>query len=148
MPHSGVFRKIAVELALPVIAGTACSLTVLMFAGGFANGATWSGLNPNGGGPGFALLLISGIGSLAAARFGVLRFAPASLLVFALTAAFCGGIFWLLLSQFAAIPPDVRPPLVSGVVGSYLVPRVVASVLHDTWSRAESVSLPDVSRQS
>jgi len=38
-----------------------CTGTVALFQDQFARGATLSGLNPDGGGPGFILLLIAGV---------------------------------------------------------------------------------------
>ncbi|MEN0020295.1 MAG: hypothetical protein AAF747_05375 [Planctomycetota bacterium] len=116
------------------------SLAVLAaFAEEFATGATWSGLNPTGGGPGFGLLLGTGCASLFV-RSSWVRSMPAlnATAFAAVMSAACGALFYIFASRISAFDSIELAPLTSGVIGSFFVPRVVVAVLNETWSRAES----------
>ncbi len=108
---------------------------LLLFADRFASGLTLSGLNPDGGGPGFLLLLTAGMASLLV-RPGASRRAPIMLAVIesSLLAVAAGAGLWLLLELGAAPPGVPIEPVISGVIAAFLVPRVVESTLHAAWS--------------
>ena len=104
----------------------------------FSRGATLSGLNPDGGGPGFVLLLIAGI-------FGFITRPPVdSILSIAGHAVvglgyglLTGAVFYFLL-HFMGLPDDIAvQQLVSGVILASLVPRVIAPVLAWAWSETD-----------
>lgn len=125
----------------PVIAAALAALlgwgTVHAFADRFADGATWSGLNPDGGGPGFVLLLAAALCSLAARPAWVRRLAPVPAVVESVASTIACAAAAALL--FSSAPPyagiDVTP-FVSSIAGAFFVPRVVAAVLEHAWSHA------------
>ncbi|MEO1583769.1 MAG: hypothetical protein AAFR96_04255 [Planctomycetota bacterium] len=138
------YNSIALDTGSALAAACVCAVILAVFADGFANGSTWSGLNPDGGGPGFLLLLCTGAISLATFR----RACPegsvtTDVLWSAIFALACGGFLWALTLLLDRLPADSVPSLVSGVVGSFFVPRIVVSVLQDTWSRAEGAARVD-----
>ena len=122
---------------------------LVIFADGFAEGMTWSGLNPDGGGPGFLLLVSVGMISF----FGRSGFekscsAVGAILIAVVASALCGVVVFTLVNLTGTLPVESTPALVSGVICSYLVPRVVVAVLDDTWSRAEGQEPARVSAMS
>lgn len=134
-------RSIALDAGAAFIAAVSCGGVLALFADAFSRGATWSGLNPNGGGPGFVLLLITGGVSVAAFRKVLPEGSVTTdVLWSALFALLCGGLLWLIARVLDRLPSESVAPLVSGVVGSYFVPRVVVFVLQDTWTRAEGTA--------
>lgn len=126
----------------PFLAGAATSAVcwMILYIGrdGFAQGSTWSGLNPDGGGPGFLLLLTAAglsLGSRTAFVRG-LRPMPALFEAVVVSAA-CGVLFALLLRFVPPFESVNSAPLISGVAGAFFVPRVVMSVLEHAWASAE-----------
>jgi len=115
-----------------------CTGTVALFQDQFARGATLSGLNPDGGGPGFILLLIAGVVAYFTrpSSQSVLSIAGHTLigLVYGLLA---GGLFLFSLSLLGLPGETGVSQLVSGVVMASLVPRVIAPVLSWAWSETD-----------
>ena len=135
-------KHLLIELLSPVAAGSACIVPLVLFASEFERGATWSGLNPGGGGPGFLLLLSCALISFLVRSSWVRSLPPMkATLQAAFAAALCGAVFIGLVRGVGAVPSDAAIPLASGVIGSFFVPRVVVAVLNDTWSRAEAAAL-------
>ena len=133
---------IALEIMSPLAAAAASASALWMVSARFEQGATWSGLNPDGGGPGFLLLLPAGVVSLFIRSRWVrgLATAPGAVEA-AVGAAFCGVLFYAAAASFTGLSSDEVIPLASGVAGSFFVPRVVAAVLNDTWSRADAAAV-------
>jgi hypothetical protein len=129
------------QVVLSAVAAGICLTWIVLFPSSFADGATWSGVNPDGGGPGFLLVVSSGAVSFFGRSTWERSASVARAVVFAAAVSgVCGGSLWIMLSMSGTLPSDAVPPIVSGVVGSYFVPRVVVAVLDDTWSRAESAN--------
>lgn len=130
----------ALEVVVSAVAGALAALVYMAFSERFASGATWSGVNPGGGGPGFLLLLPGVLAALAVNYVAVTR--TSLMLIVVVSAAgsmVCGAVFLGGTSVLSGTPLDEVMPLVSGVIGSYFVPRVVVAVLNDTWSREEAL---------
>jgi FtsH-binding integral membrane protein len=128
-----------------VLAAVCCWMVLGLFPERFARGATLSGLNPDGGGPGFLLLLTAGILSLIARTEWTRSLSVRAAVVEAATlAALCGVVLGSLLSL---VPPSglAVEPIVSGVVAAFFVPRVCASVVQLIWRDAEGVDAPGTS---
>ena len=127
------------DLAAVILSAGFCTAWLWLFADRFAVGATWSGLNPNGGGPGFLLLASAGCSSffLRSSRARSLS-AIAATIHTAAMAAVCGLLFYASSRLLLSLPDHVLPPLMSGVIGSFFVPRVVVSVLNESWQHAEA----------
>lgn len=135
----GLKPTLAIDtLAAPAAAAIACSLTVVAFKDAFASGATWSGLNPGGGGPGFLLLVGSGGLSyvLRTQAHRSLSYVT-SLSVSAVGAVLCALVFLGALKYFALADSDALRPLTSGVAGAFFVPRVVVATLQQMWDHGE-----------
>lgn len=141
------YAKLAgIDFSAAAFAAAACGGFLSLFSDAFAKGATWSGLNPSGGGPGFLLLLTAGIISLLVFRRACPRRSVQFDIFWSAVFAFVsGGILWLYIIFLSNLPAEAAPPLVSGVVGSYFVPRVVVSVLQDTWARADGTAHAEAS---
>lgn len=128
------------DAPIGVVVGLGASVPVFAFASRFETGATLSGLNPDGGGPGFLILLASGILSLALRR-RVEPLAPLAATINAvLVAAIAGLTAWLALSLAPSTRSIDLEPIVSAIAGAAFVPRVVAAVLSDAWSRHDAQS--------
>lgn len=144
LPHQALIEFLA------VLCGALLPVGILVFfADRFGSGATWSGLNPGGGGPGFLLLAAPAMVSLFVRSkwFRSLSAGRATALA-ACGAAACGTIFASTISWLALPELNVEiNPLTSGVVGAFFIPRVVVAVLNDAWSLAE-VSSPAGPRHS
>ncbi|MEM1424389.1 MAG: hypothetical protein AAGH64_10350 [Planctomycetota bacterium] len=139
MQTTGFIKTLAVQTALPVIAAGLCLMWLVVFADAFKVGMTWSGLNPDGGGPGFLLLVTTGLVSF----FGRSPYEKTCSAMRAILIAVCGSIVCgLCLSTLViftgTLSEEATPPVVSGVICSYLVPRVVVAVLDDTWKRVDA----------
>lgn len=127
---------IAVGLAVFV-----CLAWLLIFEERFTHGATWSGLNPSGGGPGFLLLLTAGGLSFFLRSDLAKSLEPLKTTLHSgVLAAICGFGFWWVVQAWSGLPSEAMLPLTSAVVGAFFVPRVVASVLNETWKQAESLN--------
>jgi hypothetical protein len=114
----------------------------MIFADRFANGATLSGLNPSGGGPGFLLLIPVAAASFFFRSQWVRRLsAIAGTAQAAVAAVICGAGFVIVSKILVPTPLDLVIPLASGVAGCFFVPRVVISVLNETWSRADATAV-------
>jgi len=84
------------------------------------------------------LLIATGIVSLASFRKAVEEHSVLfDVLWSAVFASVCGTFFVTSTLLLDRLPSESVPPLASGIVGAYFVPRVVISVLQDTWARAE-----------
>ncbi len=108
-----------------------------IFSDAFSQGFTWSGLNPDGGGPGFLLLLSACGCSLLTALPSFARRTPIEAIVEAALAATAAVLSLLLFSSLLLENPPPLAPVASGVFGAFFVPRVVLAVLSHTWSEAE-----------
>ncbi|MEM6732495.1 MAG: hypothetical protein AAF658_13130 [Myxococcota bacterium] len=136
---SGAKPTLAIDtLAAPAAAAVACSMTVFAFKDGFANGATWSGINPGGGGPGFLLLVgAGGLSYLLRSKAHQSLSYVSSLSVSAIGAVLCALAFLGALKYFALTDSDALRPLTSGVAGAFFVPRVVVATLQQMWDHGE-----------
>ncbi|MEM6552841.1 MAG: hypothetical protein AAF750_12045 [Planctomycetota bacterium] len=133
--HVSRFSLDLLAIALTIVV---CPAWLVIFEEQFSRGATWSGLNPSGGGPGFLLLLTAGGLSLfcRSQRAKSMKPLPTTLHAGTLS-ALCGIGFWLIAGRWSALPGEAMLPLSSSIVGAFFVPRVVVSVLNDTWNHAE-----------
>ena len=131
-----------------MVIGCAGTGVVFAFASRFESGATLSGLNPGGGGPGFLVLLAAAILSLALRRnVELLRPLPATVNA-AVVAAFAALASGALLEVVPLANNIDTEPLVSGIAGATFVPRVVAAVLSDAWSRSDETTAAVARRDS
>lgn len=140
------------EAGSAFIAAFAIYVSVWALSARFEQGATLSGLNQDGGGPGFLLLVLAGVaGLVGSSRWskslrGVIAILPAIL--------FAAVVGFAVSSMFAFAPPSdgiAYEPIVSGVVAAAFIPRLVASVLRQSWaepdqSRTTTMTDPGVSR--
>ncbi len=131
-------KQIALEIVSPLIGAVFAALIFAVFADRFADGATWSGLNPNGGGPGFLLLIpVAAVSFFLRSQWVRRLSVTGATIVAAIGAAICGGTFVLVAEALADVSVGAVMPLASGVVGSFLVPRIVIAVLNETWTHNE-----------
>ena len=116
-------------------AAFACYVVLTALGARFELGSTWSGLNPDGGGPGFLIIIIPCIFSLLSRPSRVRTLRPvAATFEAAFNAAVCGVTLWFFL---VLLPPFESPDaaaLASASTGGFLVPRIIASVLGHAWS--------------
>jgi len=111
---------------------------LVLFSDRFERGATLSGLNPDGGGPGFLLILTSGIisallrpktrGGTAPPRW------TARLIDASLVAVSTGVLSYVLMRITPALALIEREPIVSAIAVSAFVPRVIAATLEPVWA--------------
>lgn len=125
-------------LATAVGASGVCAAWLSLFPDRFERGATLSGLNPDGGGPGFLLILSSGVLSLLLKpkhRVGHDAMGWTARLVDAsLTALLTGVLSFVIIGVLPALSGIEREPVVSAIAASVFVPRVIAAVLEPIWS--------------
>lgn len=134
-----VFRQLSLDILASLAAGVLAAVAFTVFAERFESGATWSGLNPGGGGPGFLLLLPGAVAALAVS-FSPKRHLPlmVATVLTGIGSVICGCAFLGGTTYFSGTSLNEVMPLVSGVIGSYSVPGVVVAVLNDTWSREKA----------
>jgi hypothetical protein len=110
---------------------------IALFSERFANGATLSGLNQDGGGPGFLLLITAGtLGLITRSRFSRSLGTFGALVESSLLGALCGA--GLLLALSLRPPGEIEAePLVSGVVAAFIVARFSASIVEAAWRASE-----------
>jgi len=135
-------RPGGIPILLQIAGGAACALlcaaTVGFFANMFSRGATLSGLNPDGGGPGFLLLGF-------ACLFGYFTRPPVESILSVAGHAVLGlayglytGVLFLVLLHTTGMTSEIAVhQLVSGIVIASLVPRVIVPVLSWAWSETE-----------
>jgi len=141
MSTQSTIKQMFIQVGVSVLAGGMCLAWLVVFAESFKDGATWSGLNPNGGGPGFLLLITSGSLSLfMRSRWARTATAIQSIIFAACVSPFCGLVLWLGIPIGGDLPSGAMTPLISGTVGAFFVPRVVAAVLNEAWTQAETAS--------
>ncbi|MEL6795842.1 MAG: hypothetical protein AAFO89_03370 [Planctomycetota bacterium] len=139
-------KAVVIDVIAAVCAVASCVGILSFFADAFTRGATWSGLNPGGGGPGFLLLIATGVVSIVSFRRAVAENSVLfDVLWSAAFAALCGLFFVASTALLERLPTESVAPLASGIVGAFFVPRVVISVLQDTWARAEREAQPETS---
>ncbi len=129
-----IWRGAGVALVGALAASLACWVVLAVFAQRFERGATLSGLNPDGGGPGFLLLVVTGSIALVTRTRWTRRLGlPAALAEAVVGASLVGsGLMGLLI---VAPPGEIaEEPIVSGVVGAFIVPRISAHVLEAAWA--------------
>lgn len=133
------FRSIVTGPAAAVGAALACVPWLMAFRDAFATGATWSGLNPGGGGPGFTILLTAGaVSFFTRPRPSTVTRATTVMVHAGFLAAVCGFAFHVVVTSMGLLPSDALSPLTSGVIAAFFVPRAAASVLEESWVGARS----------
>ena len=123
---------------LAIIAACLSSGVIALFKEQFAAGLTWSGLNPDGGGPGFLVVIVSGIAGLLARRDASKKMSTArDALESAALAGIFGSLFWYLLhgSYFAEVKTQ---PLISGATGAFFVARIASSTVETAWQSEQA----------
>ncbi|MGD1915102.1 MAG: hypothetical protein ACFCBV_02795 [Phycisphaerales bacterium] len=134
----------ALDVFAAVLGAGVCVIWLLVFQDRFVDGATWSGLNPNGGGPGFLLILSAGcLGFFIRSKTAKSMAALPAILHSAVFAAVCGVCFMLIAPMAVTLPSDMIVSMASAVTGAFFVPRVVSSVLNESWSHAQAASAYD-----
>jgi len=114
---------------MPAAAGMACAGLTAVLADRFAEGATLSGLNPSGGGPGALLLLIAAAVGLSQPPLRTRSYSVARIGATLVGAAIAGGVFWAALAGVEAGAAIDIEPLATGIVGAYAVPQFVRDAL-------------------
>jgi hypothetical protein len=117
-------------LALALSASGVCALAVYVFLDAFSRGATASGLNPGGGGPGFLLLLPPAIAGLVSGLWG----RQYDGVLFAVAFGVFGGglVAASVFSMLSLVTPSDFPPispLATSAGVSFVVARVVVGAL-------------------
>jgi uncharacterized membrane protein YeaQ/YmgE (transglycosylase-associated protein family) len=108
-----------------------------LFSERFEQGATLSGLNQDGGGPGFLLLITAGVlGLMTRSRYsrslGTLGALAESCFFGALAGA--GLFLFLTVRPLGAIEAE---PIVSGVIAAFIAARFSATIVEAAWRASE-----------
>ncbi|MEQ8316350.1 MAG: hypothetical protein RIE77_10775 [Phycisphaerales bacterium] len=134
----------ALDLFAAVLGACVCVAWLVVFQDRFIDGATWSGLNPGGGGPGFLLIVSAGsLGFFIRSKTARTMAALPAIVYAAVFAVACGACFALIASQLVTLPSDMIMSMASAVTGAYFVPRVVSSVLNESWKHAHAARAYD-----
>ncbi|MEN1705081.1 MAG: hypothetical protein AAGJ54_06150 [Planctomycetota bacterium] len=127
------------EFFAAAIAAVTTCIWLGLFSSRFENGATLSGLNQDGGGPGFLILVSTGVIYLLYRKAFLRSLGPLTQIAVSFISALLGG--FLLAGLLSLLPVSSRidqPPIISAFVGAAFVPRVVAAVLAHSWASADA----------